>query len=278
MLKAEASTWDARQSRRMFTRLVSSHRTFQGATRDQQSMCLHFIMTACQHVVILAIWCVDMLTMSVISQKGGAGKSTLAIHLATEASAQGLRSLLIDLDPQGNASKWGDRRGDRSPDVSAEHPAKLDAVLAAARIEGYGIVIFDTAPHADQTALRAARASDLVLIPCRPATFDLEAIQATLDLCTLAKKQSVVVVNAAPTRSRVVDEATRAVLGHGGQVSDVIVRQRVAFQHCMIDGRTAGEFEPGGAAAQEITDLYADMLTRCHAKMSVVTHIDVMRS
>ena len=245
---------------------------------DEQSTCLHSITLTCQRVIISAIRGFDMLTISVISQKGGAGKSTLAIHLATEASAQGLRSLLIDLDPQGNAAKWGDRRGERSPDVSAEHPAKLDAVLAAARVEGYGIVIFDTAPHADQTALRAARASDLVLIPCRPATFDLEAIQATLDLCTLARKQSVVVVNAAPIRSRVVEEATQAVLGHGGQVSNVIVRQRVAFQHCMIDGRTAGEFEPGGVAAQEITDLYADMLTRSHATMSLISHANMRQS
>ncbi len=173
--------------------------------------------------------------------------------------------MLVDLDPQGNAAKWGDRRGEMAPDVSAEHPAKLDAVLEAARVEGYGIVMFDTAPHADQTALRAARASDLVLIPCRPATFDLEAIQATLDLCSLAKKQSVVVVNAAPIRSKVVEEAKQAVLDHGGMVCEIVVRQRVAFQHCMIDGRTAGEFEPGGAAAQEITDLYADMISRARA-------------
>lgn len=206
-----------------------------------------------------------MLTISVISQKGGAGKSTLAIHLAAEAAFQGMRGLLVDLDPQGNAAKWGDRRGELAPDVSAEHPAKLDAVLEAARTEGYGIVVFDTAPHADQTALRAARASDLVLVPCRPATFDLEAIQATLDLCSLARKKSLVVLNAAPTRSKVVEEARQAVLGHGGSVCGTVVRQRVAFQHCMIDGRTAGEFEPDGAAAKEITDLYADMLTHLDA-------------
>lgn len=213
-----------------------------------------------------------MLTVSVISQKGGAGKSTLAIHLATEGAVQGLRSLLIDLDPQGNAAKWGDRRGDKAPDVSAEHPAKLTVVLAAAQSEGYGLVICDTAPQADQTALQAARASDLVLIPCRPATFDLEAIQATLDLCALARKQGLVVINAAPIRSKVVEEATRAVIGHGGAVSTVIVRQRVAFQHCMIDGRTAGEFEPGGAAAQEISNLYADMIAYRQFDMPAYQH------
>jgi len=218
-----------------------------------------------------------MLTISIISQKGGAGKSTLAIHLATEGASQGLRSLLIDLDPQGNAAKWGDRRGNKSPDVSAEHPAKLATVLAAARSEGYGLVVFDTAPHADQTALQAARASDLVLIPCRPATFDLEAIQATLDLCVLAKKPGLVVINAAPVRSKVVDEATQAVTGYGGAVSSVIVRQRVAFQHCMIDGKTAGEFEPGGAAAQEIAELYADMLTRSKPSMSALQHVGLSK-
>lgn len=218
-----------------------------------------------------------MLTISVISQKGGAGKSTLAIHLAAEGAVQGLRSLLIDLDPQGNAAKWGDRRGDRAPDVSAEHPAKLAAVLSGARTEGYGLVIFDTAPHADQTALQAARASDLVLIPCRPATFDLEAIQATLDLCVLSKKPGLVVINAAPVRSKVVEEATQAVAGYGGVVSPVIVRQRVAFQHCMIDGRTAGEYEPNGAASQEINYLYSDMITRMKAGMPALRHVSMIK-
>ena len=63
------------------------------------------------------------------------------------------------------------------------------------------------------------------------------------------------VINAAPVRSKVVDEAVDAVKERGGDVSPVIVRQRVAFQHCLIDGRTAGEFEPGGAAATEIAEL-----------------------
>ncbi len=189
-----------------------------------------------------------------------------------------MRSLLVDLDPQGNVAKWGDRRGELAPDVSADHPAKLDAVLEAARTEGYGIVVFDTAPHADQTALRAARASDLVLVPCRPATFDLEAIQATLDLCSLARKRSLVVLNAAPTRSKVVEEARQAVLGHGGLVCGTVIRQRVAFQHCMIDGRTAGEFEPDGAAAKETTDLFADMLAQCNADTLARRNVSVAKN
>lgn len=206
-----------------------------------------------------------MLTIALVSQKGGAGKTTLAVHLAAEAAKAGRRALLIDLDPQGNAIRWGERRGERQPDVQAEHPMRLAAVLKSAAEEDYDLVVLDTAPNADQTALRAAKAADLVLIPCRPAQFDLEAIEATLDLCKLAKRTAVVALNAAPLRSRVVNEAREAIEGNGGVVGAIVVHHRVAFQHCLTDGNTAGEFEPGGQAAQEITNLYDDVLTRLRA-------------
>ena len=164
-----------------------------------------------------------------ISQKGGAGKTTLAVHLAAEGAARGLKTLLVDLDPQGNADKWGERRGELPPDVAAESPASLGKVLAAAREQGYELVILDTAPHANQTALQAAKASSFILVPCRPSQFDLEAIATTLDLCDLAKRPASVVLNAAPVRSRVVEEAAEAVRGRGGTLCPVIVRERVAF-------------------------------------------------
>lgn len=198
----------------------------------------------------------SMRTIALISQKGGAGKTTLAVHLAAAAAERG-RVLLMDVDPQGSAMEWANRRGDKAPDVMAAHPATLGKEIERARADGYDLVVLDTAPHADHAALQAARAADMVVVPCRPATFDLAAISATLDLCRLANKHSVVVLNAAPIRSKVVDEAAEAVREHGGAVSPVVVRQRVAFQHCLIDGRTAGEFEPGGAAAGEIVELLA---------------------
>jgi chromosome partitioning protein len=200
-----------------------------------------------------------MHVIAIVSQKGGVGKSTLAVHLATEAYAQGQRVLLLDLDPQGSAMEWASRRGDRPPDVSGANPASITKEIERARTDGYDLVLVDTAPHADHAALQAARAADLVAIPCRPSTFDIAAISATLDLCKLANKQSVVVLNAAPIRSRVTDEALEAIAEKGGKVTSVVIHQRVAFQHCMIDGRTAAEFEPGGAAGKEIVGLLADL-------------------
>src|SRR3954453_2163575 len=175
----------------------------------------------------------NMYVLAIVSQKGGVGKSTIAVHLAAEAHTQGQRVLLLDLDPQGSAMEWASRRGDQPPDVSGANPASVSKEIERAKEDGYDLVVIDTAPHADHAALQAARSADMVMIPCRPSTFDIAAISATLDLCKLANKQSVVVINAAPTRSRVTSEAGEAITEKGGRVLPVVVHQRVAFQHCM---------------------------------------------
>ncbi|MGE0415444.1 MAG: ParA family partition ATPase [Acetobacteraceae bacterium] len=205
-----------------------------------------------------------MKIIGIASQKGGVGKSTLAVHLAAEAAAKGHKTLVIDLDPQGSAMEWANRRGEREPDVSGANPASLAKEIATAQEEGYDLVILDTAPHADHAALQAARVADLVLVPCRPSTFDIAAISATLDLCKLAKRQAEVVLNAAPIRSKVTAEAREAIVEKGGIVSPVVIHHRVAFQHCMIDGRTAAEYEPGGPASQEIASLLAHLQASKH--------------
>src|SRR6478672_6659434 len=122
-----------------------------------------------------------MWTVSIVSQKGGAGKTTLAVHLATAAQQAGLTVAVIDLDPQATARRWGEKRG-RPPEVVSDHAIRLPALLEAARTNGADLVFVDTAPNADQAALGAARAADLILIPCRPSAFDLEAVEATLTL------------------------------------------------------------------------------------------------
>jgi len=188
------------------------------------------------------------ITIALLCQKGGAGKSTLALHLAVEAAAAGRRVVLLDLDPQASAARWADRRGPDglAVDVAVESPARLDVALAQAAREGYDLVILDTAPHADQAALQAARAADLVLIPSRCSILDLGAIGTSLDLCSLAGRSSLVVLNAAPIRSRVVQEAADTVTKMGGTVAGNVIRERVAFRHSLITGQVAREYEAGG--------------------------------
>src|SRR5512135_3851011 len=106
-----------------------------------------------------------MQTISVISQKGGAGKTTLALHLATAAHAAGLVTLVVDTDPQATACTWHTWRGGEEPDVidCASH-VLLSKKLEQASSLGADLAIVDTPPHADIMAREAAKAAELILI------------------------------------------------------------------------------------------------------------------
>ena len=215
-----------------------------------------------------------MKIIAIISQKGGAGKTTLAVHLATAATSAGHTAAVIDLDPQATAASWGDRRTAEAPEVISGQAARLPALVNAARQNGADFLVLDTAPNADQVVSLAARAADLVLIPCRAATFDLEAIETTLMLARAALKPAYVVLNAVPPRSSVGKEAAEGLAARGAQVAPHQLTHRAAFAHGVIDGRSAQEFEPHGKAADEIEALYewlcgvVDMPTRGHAHMA----------
>ncbi len=152
-----------------------------------------------------------MKTIAVISQKGGAGKTTLALHLAVAAQLKNKETAIIDLDPQASATSWGDTREQESPVVVSAQASRLAKILVNAEQGGADLTIIDTAPHSESASLAAARAADLVVIPCRPAILDLRAIQNTVDIVKLAGAKSVVVLNAVPARSALGNEAVEAI-------------------------------------------------------------------
>lgn len=197
-----------------------------------------------------------MKTIAITSQKGGTGKTTAAVHLATAAALAGYDAVVIDLDPQGSAATWGDDRGDTAPEVISGQASRLNVLLDSANREGFDLVVIDTGPAADAAARRSAELADLVLIPCRPSAFDLKAIRTTLDLVEATRRPAFVILNAAPIRSRSVEEAREVVEGMGGKVAPVILCQRAAYGHSVIAGQTAQEFEPDGKAAEEIDALW----------------------
>jgi chromosome partitioning protein len=201
-----------------------------------------------------------MHTVAIISQKGGAGKTTLAVHLAVEAERSGLATAIIDLDPQASATGWGDSRSQEVPAVVSAQSARLGQVLQTAKHNRAGLAIIDTAPHSESSALAAAREADLILIPCRPAILDLRAISQTVDLARIAGKQAAIVLNAVPARGSLTNEAIEAVTAYGVGVADVQLGQRAAYVHCLTAGLTAQEFEPDGKAAREIKHLFRWMM------------------
>ena len=196
-----------------------------------------------------------MITVAMISQKGGSGKTTLAVHLAVCAERQGLPTVILDLDPQGSACAWLKRRQEDTPEVLAVETSQLAGLLKHAQEGGAGLVIMDTAPHSDRTAVLAAQLADVVLIPCRPSAFDVDAIASTLTLTRLADAQAAVVLNAIPTRGDYAEEV-RAGLSERVTVAPIHLYQRAAYFNAVNDGRSVEEYEPKGKAAEEIRRLY----------------------
>lgn len=204
---------------------------------------------------------VYMKTIAIISQKGGAGKTTITLHLAVSAEQTGRSSAIIDLDPQASATGWKDHRNVDVPAVVSAQATRLPQVLDTARDHGAELVLIDTAPHSERSALAAARVADLILIPCRPAILDLMAIGSTVDLARLAGKPATFVLNAVPPRGSLADEAAAALASYGLPVAPVQLVHRAAYVHALTAGQAAQEYEPGGKAANEVTQLYKWLCT-----------------
>ena len=111
--------------------------------------------TTC-HVAMSTCRVVAMPVIAIISQKGGAGKTTLAIHLAAAAQDAGRVALIIDTDPQATASQWAAWRGDMPPEVIDSPPPRLASKVTAAQEQGAELIVIDTPPHANSAA-RAPR-------------------------------------------------------------------------------------------------------------------------
>ncbi|MBV9509905.1 MAG: AAA family ATPase [Caulobacteraceae bacterium] len=218
-----------------------------------------------------------MQTVAIVSQKGGAGKTTLALHLATAAHAAGVVSLILDADPQATASRWSQWRAGAEPDViDCASPPLLAKKLDQAVELGAELAVIDTPPHADSMSAAACRVADLILVPCRPRAFDLDAIQTTADLVKASGKPCFVVFMAGPQRAiNLYREAAEIVSGFGLAIAPVVLSERAAYHHATGAGKAAQELEPGGRAAEEVAALWSwvrqrgNVLTRRHVNKGV---------
>jgi chromosome partitioning protein len=198
-----------------------------------------------------------MKTIALVAQKGGAGKTTLALSLAVAAEMAGATSVIIDLDPQATACKWGDRRQADTPVIVDAQPARLQNALEKAQEAGVDLAIIDTPPRSEQATMAAAKAADLVVIPCRPQIYDLETIPNAKELIALAGGPPILVVlNAVPFRGTRHEQAANAVEGFGLTVCPHTLGLRAAFGDSAALGQTALEYEPSGKAALETRQVY----------------------
>ena len=210
---------------------------------------------------------VDMKTISFVSQKGGTGKTTLALNVATEAMRAGLLVAIIDLDPQPSAMAWADLRLNRqAPLVLDAKAPRLVAAVQTAAEQGLDLLIVDTGGRTDEGAYAAAKVSDLVVIPIQPSAIDLKSMDATRELIERAGQPAslVVLTRVKPFGTRH-EETASWLTSHGFTVSPVTIGDRVPFQDAYAAGQTVSEFEASGKSAKEIKDFY----------MEICKHVDM---
>lgn len=201
-----------------------------------------------------------MKTIMVAKQKGGVGATTLARELGVAAAAAGKSVVLVDLDPQGTLRGWWNRRtegvqGDPNPALAAPPPAGMAEALGQLRAAGADLCIIDTPPSVHPFLGAVMRLADLILLPTRATTDDLEALPAVLDLVEESGRPFVfVVTQAAPGRSRLYDDAL-PVLAQRGRVAPPL-RIRADFPVAAASGRTATEVAPKSKAAEEVAALW----------------------
>lgn len=199
-----------------------------------------------------------MKTLAIIGQKGGTGKTTLALGLAVAAQSKGLTVAVIDLDPQTTAANWSDRRGNSSPTVVSCQSARLAQVLATAEKEGVDLAILDTPGKSAEASIAAAKAASLVLLPIQPQLYDLETLTSLKDVLMLAgNPASVVVINRAPAQGRRHIEAQELAAQTGLKICPVVLHARAAHGDAGNLGQSAAEFDPEGKAGQEVARLYS---------------------
>lgn len=208
--------------------------------------------------------------------KGGSGKSTSAVFIATIAAWLGHSVWVLDLDPQASASTWGSRRMDPGASCTGKvavhrcRSRELPRALEVARRRGIDLVVIDNQPLRHEDAIAIARSADLVVTTCGPTLFDVEATHNWLDfLREHGAKRCVVLGNAPPRKddrdAPLVAQARLALTRQranqaGGSGPIQLWTGQVTRRHAVIwavaRGAASIETEPAGASAAEFRGLW----------------------
>ena len=207
--------------------------------------------------------------ISLLNQKGGAGKTTLALHLAAAfaaADGEAARVLVVDADPQGSALDWAAARDEAAPSpftvIGLPRPTLHRELPALAR--DFQTVVIDGPPRVYDVARSAILASGIVLIPVQPSPYDVWAAKEIVELVREASVfqenlKAAFVINRKIVNTAIGRDVTQALEGYPLPVLAAHVSQRVAFAESAAQGRTVLETDPAGIAAQEIRALAGEV-------------------
>ena len=206
-----------------------------------------------------------MKVISVLNQKGGSGKTTIATHLARAIQLKGFSVLLVDSDPQGSSRDWAAVNEENPvPVVGIDRPT-IERDLK--RIAEKDYVIIDGAPQAADLAISAIKASDIIIIPVQPSPYDIWATSDLVDLVkqriemTDGKLKAVFVVSRTIKGTKIGKEISIALSDYGLPVLETSITQRVIYPTSASMGSSVLDEEPTGEASKEINNLINEILS-----------------
>ena len=197
-----------------------------------------------------------MKILSILSQKGGVGKTTLATCLAVAAEQDGKKTVIFDIDPQATACFWKDIREKEEPAVLSIQAVRLKAMLKAAEEAGTELAIIDGAAVARDLAYEAAVVSDYVLIPTKTAVFDTKSMLHTIDLVKQQNKAFSIILTFVPPVGREIEDAIDMAIGISADICPVLIGNRKDYFRAQSTGLVVQEYNMNCKAALEINNLY----------------------
>ena len=199
--------------------------------------------------------------ITIAQQKGGAGKTTLAVNLAVAFAKAGKSVALMDIDPQGSAGRWFMTRLETlgEPGLEFSTASAWGVTYEAGKLtDAHDIVIIDTPPKADSDLRPALRAADLVLIPVATSHVDLWAVEMVLYLADRAGKPAMMVMTRSRSGTRLAADVAEKAAEMDAAVSDTALANRVVYAETLGQGKSVLE-APKGPAQNEVTTLMREV-------------------
>ena len=202
-----------------------------------------------------------MKTLAVISRKGGAGKTTLAVNLTLAAHLAGRKTILADIDPQRSASDALRARTEPGPTIAEINAGKLFQTRSQALHDAYDVMLIDTPAAPDSDVAVAVNSADLCVLVCRPTFLDIASVARSAEMVRRLGKAGLIVLNQAPPKRGGlepvgVQKAIEALRFCGLPIAPVGMRARAIYQQAIARGRSVGEWDAASPAAQEIDRLW----------------------
>ena len=205
-----------------------------------------------------------MKTVAVISRKGGAGKTTVAVNLAVSAFRAGRKTMLADIDPQRSSFDALRARTIDGPALAGISAGKLFHTKSQAAHDGFELLVVDTPAAPDSDVVQAVNSADLCLLVCRPTFLDIASVARSAEFVRSLGKPGLIILNQAPPKRGglepvTVQKAVQALRFCSLPVASVGLRARAAYQQSIAHGRSVGEWDANSAGAIEIARLWENV-------------------